>query len=332
MKLGILGLKGHLDSILAGIQKLDDVEIVAVSDDNRTRLDAFIQRLPQRRKPQAYTGWLHMLQHATLDVCCVADESGVRLDQLLELLDRNVSIISEKPLVTTLPGFDRLRTAFARSTSRLTMLLEMRYEGRYARMREIVQRGDIGEVCQVTALKSYKWGERPEWFKSRSRLGGTIPYIGIHLLDLIHWITALDFTRAAAFHEHLGQPAVGETENHASVLALLSNGASATAQLDYLRPAAALSHGDNRLRIAGTKGVIEVRDDDNAISLLAANKAERIPFGGPGNVLVEFVKYLRGGPTPRVTANDCFYSTEVALRVRDAADTQTLVSLPASTK
>ena len=152
---------------------------------------------------------------------------------------------------------DRLRKAFAKSKSQLTMLLELRHQPKNARVREIIERGDIGEVCQITTQKSYKWGERAEWFKTRARLGGTIPYIGIHSLDTIRWVTGLDFIHLAAIHGQIGRPEMGETECHASVLGELSNGASVTARIDYLRPAIAVTHSDDRLRVVGTKGVVE---------------------------------------------------------------------------
>ncbi len=108
----------------------------------------------------------------------------------------------------------------------------------------------------------------------------------------------------------------------------MSNGASVAARLDYLRPAKAASHGDDRLRVTGTKGVIEVNEGDDAITLVTEAGTERIPFETTENIFVEFVKFLRGGRPPRITADDSFYITEVVLRARDAADEKKLVALP----
>ena len=328
MKLALLGLKGHVTAVVAGAKQLGDVAIVAVSDNNLKAAEAFLKRLPQPHAAQAYAQWQHVLEHTLPDVCCVADESGMRLEQLLALLARGVHIISEKPLVTTLAELERLRAAFAKSKSQLTMLLELRHQPKYARVREIIQRGGIGVVSQVATQKSYKWGERPAWLQSRARLGGTIPYIGIHSLDIIRWVTGLDFTHVAAFHGRSGRPEFGETEDQASILARLSNGASVTARLDYLRPAKAATHGDDRLRVTGTKGVLEVNEGDDAITLVSDAGTERIPFEVTENIFVEFVKFLRGGPAPRITADDSFYLTEVVLRAREAADEKKLIALP----
>lgn len=329
MKLGIIGLKGHVGAVLTGAQQLGDVEVVAVSESDPKLLESFLTKQPLLRKAQGYDHWRHLVEHSMLDVCCVADESGVRCEQLLALIERDVHIVAEKPLVTTLDDLERVLKAFAKSKSQLTMLLELRHQPKNARVREIVQRGDIGEVCQITTQKSYHWGQRPEWLQSRERLGGTIPYIGIHSLDTVRWITGLNFTNVAAFHGNIGKPEMGETECHASVLAQLSNGASITARLDYLRPAKAAAYSGDRLRIIGTKGVVEVNDGDDTISLITDDHAARIPFGETANLFVEFARFLRGGPAPRITADDCFYITEVVLLARAAADQKKMVALPA---
>ena len=119
-----------------------------------------------------------------MDVCFVADENGMRAEQLLVLLERDIDIVTEKPLTTTLKDLQRVRQAIARSKSRVTMMLTQRHEGKYVTMRKLIAAGRIGKVRQVTSQKSYRLGERDEWQQHRQRLGGIIPFIGIHAIDL----------------------------------------------------------------------------------------------------------------------------------------------------
>ena len=62
--------------------------------------------------------------------------------------------------------------------------------------------------------------------------------------------------------------------------------------------------------------------------MITGDKTERIAFGETENLFVEFVKFLRGGPVARITADDSFYITEVVLRARDAADEKRMMELP----
>lgn len=328
MRLGLIGLKGHQSVVLEGARQLGNVEVVAISDDSKEELDRFKKRQPLARNAELYTDWKQLLEHSVLDVCCVCDENHVRAEQLLALARRNIHIVCEKPLTTTLDDLERVRTALTKSKSRLTMLLTMRHEAKYAKMRELIKAGAVGEVCQVTAQKSYQLHTRPDWFKERKRLGGAIPYIGIHPVDLMRWVTGLDYTHVAAFHGRIGKPEMKETEDHASLLLRLSNGASATVRLDYLRPQSAPSHGDDRLRVAGTEGVIELRYPDTAVSLIATDKkpASFEPDPVP-NLFVAFANALDKKQPPPISTEDCLYITEVVLKARDAADQQKLIEL-----
>jgi len=109
MKLGFIGLKGHVGAVLAGAKQLGDVQVAGVAEEDAKLLEAFLKRETAVPKSQGYKQWRHLVEHSMLDVCCVADESGVRFEQLLTLIERDIHIVSEKPLVTTLADLERLR-------------------------------------------------------------------------------------------------------------------------------------------------------------------------------------------------------------------------------
>lgn len=328
MRLGLIGLNGHQSVVLEGARQLGDVEIVAISHDDPAEIDKLKASEPMAKNAQAYGQALHLIEHTMMDVCCVCDVNGERAETLIALAGRGVHIVTEKPLTTTLEDLDRLRKALEKSSSKLTMLLTMRHEAKYATMRRLVKEGAVGTVCLASAQKSYRMGERADWQKSRRTLGGTIPFIGIHALDLIRWTTGLEFTHVAAFHGNLGKPAFKETEDSASILARLSNGGSATAHLDYLRPDTAPTHGDDRLRIAGSDGVLEALSWEHDLQLVTTRRPpERIPFDPVKNLFVDFVESIRANRPYPIPAADCLKITEVVLRARDAADTKTLIEL-----
>lgn len=331
MRIGFIGLKGHQSVVLAGIQQLQDVEIVAVADDDPAKLEDFARKASLAKSAEQYADWRHLIEHTMMDVCCVCDENGIRPDQLEALTARNIHIVTEKPLATTLEGLDRIRHALASSQSKLTMLLTMRHEAKYVTMRSLIQEGLIGVPCLATAQKSYRIEQRPQWQKERNRLGGTIPYIGIHAIDMMRWLTGLDYTAVAAFHGNLGTPEFGETEDQASVLLRMSNGASATARLDYLRPSKAPTHGDDRVRIAGSEGVIEASSGKPTITLLTEkDPPTEIEAKPTANLFVDFAQALRENREFRIPTADCLYITEVVLRAREAAESGKVLNLPAA--
>ncbi len=328
MRIGQIGLKGHQGVVYQGAKALGGCEIVAVSDDDANATARLIETQPLARRAESYRDWRHLVEHSMMDVCVVCDTNDTRADQIVALAERNIHIIAEKPLTTTLADLERVRAALAKSKSRLTMLLTMRHEPKYAAVRKLVQAGAIGKVCQVTAQKSYRVGERPEWMKRRATLGGTIPYIGIHSLDLIRWTTGLEYTHVTALHGNLGTPYFGETEDTATVLARMTGGVVASARLDYLRPTAAPTHGDDRLRIAGSAGVIEIRSDFNDLQLITPDEPPRELVAEPvEDFFTSFVRAIREDRPQVITAEDSLRMTEVVLKARDAADRMAVVEL-----
>jgi len=337
-KLGFIGLKGHESVVLRGAAELNkakpgSIEIVAVADDVPEELAAFAKQ-QQVQGAQAYPDWRHLLEHTMLDVVCLSDANDLHTEQIIECAKRNIDIVTEKPLALTLEDLARVKAALAKSKSRLTMLLTMRHEPKYTVVRRLIQEGAIGDVAQVTAQKSYRLEKRPAWFKQAKRLGGMIPYIGIHPVDLIRWTTGLDFQSIAAVHGRAGEfPELGEGNNQASLLATLNNGASATIRLDYLRPSTTPTHGDDCLRIAGSRGIIETRGDVTTISLLSSEKEpQTIKPDKPTNLFVEFLAALDASKPWPIPAEDCIRATEIVLLGRQAAEEQSVIKIPEAKK
>ncbi len=198
-------------------------------------------------------------------------------------------------------------------------MLSMRFEGIYRKAREIVSQGGIGEIVIAASQKSYKLGNRPEWMKNRGTYAGTIPYIGCHSLDLMRWITELEFIQGAAFQNTVGFPDLGCMENSASMILLASNGATISARLDYCRPWNVTGWGDDRLRIAGLEGILEILN--NKITLMTNRKdIVEIPPSESISQFENFMAAIEGREYLLIPANDCYRITEVVLKLRDAAD------------
>jgi predicted dehydrogenase len=99
----------------------------------------------------------------------------------------------------------------------------------------------------------------------------------------------------------------------------LANSGCASLAFDYFRPAAASTHGEDRVRIAGEKGVLEIAGGE--ASFFPRDAAPfRLEKEEPLSLFQEFVRNLEGGTPLRVTAADAFAITELALRCREAAD------------
>ncbi len=326
VRVGLIGLDGHYSEATMAADLLPAVEItaVAVAGDSDRREQ---KNDPHLAKAHVYDDYRALLDREKLDVVCLCDQNGTRAETVLACLERKIPTVAEKPMALTLADVGRIRQRLAATKTPLTMLLPMRFEPAYLGMKAIVDRGEIGEPIALSAQKSYQLGERPDWMKHRASFGGTIPYIGIHVVDLLRFISGRDMVEAAAFHSHVGFPSYGDMENNATISYRLDNGGTASVRIDYLRPAAAGSHGDDRLRIAGSKGVVEYQHGEVTL-ITDKQKPHRVtdlPRHTP--LFVDFLDAVYNGVKPMLTTEECLRITEIMLKTRDAADQRKVVQI-----
>lgn len=327
MNVGLVGLKGHQGTVLSQLGAAG-CRLAAVCDDDLATLAAVASWPAAEAGTRTYDTLEAMLDKEQLDIVCEAGVDSLRGGVLRACAARGIHTICEKPLAFDLEELEQVRQAVADGGSHLTMLLTMRFEPAYRLLREQVAAGAIGEVCQAAMQKSYRLGTRPAWQCSRSTFSGIIPFIGIHALDLIRYTSGRDFVRGAAFCANTGHPEIGDLQDNAALALELDNGGSAGVRLDYCRPAAAPTHGDDRLRLAGNKGVIEALACGTEVTLLTADEGpQTLPLPPAPLQFVNFVRSIRGEEACEVPAEDCFRISEVVLRLRAAAERGEVASL-----
>ena len=97
----------------------------------------------------------------------------------------------------------------------------------------------------------------------------------------------------------------------------LENQVFATVSADYFRPEGGARHDDDRIRVTGTRGMIEVMDGTAWLENDRPRRAISLPE--PGDAFGEFVKAINAGTADRF-AVDALESTRIALLAREAGD------------
>jgi len=322
MNVAILGLRGHQGIILEGITQLDNVRLAAVADEDEALFETVRKHPACTPDVKFYTDWRQALDDNDVQIAGVTGMDSDRAEVACECGARGLHMMTEKPLAMDLDGLERVRRAVRAAGVRLTIMISMRYAPAFRAIRKAVADGLVGTVCQMTMQKSYRLGERPEWQKSLKTFSGIIPFIGIHAMDLMRWTSGCEFTEVMAYHANVAHPEIRELQDAASVLLKLDTGGSATARLDYCRPAAAPTHGDDRLRIAGNKGVVEVIGEGARPVLITNDQGPReLPTGTEENHFADFVRAIESGGDCLAPEADCFRITEIVLKARESAET-----------
>ena len=238
-------------------------------------------------------------------------------------LERGITVVSDKPVAASWEQWGRLRELCQDNARVLLTEFPFRAQPEFQAARAAVAEGVIGEVVLATAQKSYRFGaSRPSWYNRREDYGGTMLWVASHGIDAIRFCTAQPFTRVIGVQGNLARPDYGTMEDHCVALFELKNGGSAVVHADYLRPDGAASHGDDRLRIAGSRGVIEVRD--GRCRLLAGDEPERdiTESVTVRPVHHELMAALTGESTEFYSTAASLETAAILLRSRDAADSR----------
>ena len=327
VRIAIIGLEGHIGQILEPLDRLPDVELVAIYDRNPSLMRE-VSNSKHGAHARLYANWRDLLDGEKLDIAGICGTNGERAEIILECARRKLHVVAEKPLAITRPDLERIRKAVSDSGIHLTMLIEMRFEAPYRALKQIVDSGEIGEVAQIGAQKSYKLGDRPDWMRHRATFGGTIPYIAVHMVDLMRWTSSRELVQVFSFEGRVGYPELQDMENVTTSLFKLDNGGSAALRMDYLRPETAATWGDDRLRLAGTRGIAEFQEHAGLTLVTDKSPMRKITDMPPGGSLfIDFLNSVYTGAAPSLVLRDIYRVCEIVLAARDSGDQNQIVQL-----
>jgi predicted dehydrogenase len=325
LKIGIIGFDGHVSEILDPLPSLPDVELAAVADaGSDPAAKRSYSKHPLITKARPYATAAEMLKRETLDLVAVCNNDGERTAAILACANRHLNVIAEKPLALNRRDLDAVYAAVEANHIHLGMLLPMRFDPPYRAMQRIVEAGEIGEVFQIDAQKSYQLGVRPAWQKHASTYGSTILWIGIHMIDLMTWCSGRTFMEVASYQARAGLPEAGDMETVTASIFRLDNGGTATLRMDYLRPATAAGHGDDRLRLAGTRGIVEYQEA-TGVTVMTDRMGPRTLTALPpqGSVFVDFLR-----PRPTLTWPEIVRANEITLATHESAQAHRIIAIP----
>jgi len=329
LKLAVIGSYGHVNVVLED-PGAAGVEVVAAARWGPDDPLGFVGRFASAPDGLAvYDDYRLMLDKARPDIAAVFMPLYRNAEASMAAAQAGCHVISEKPLATQLEDLARLREAVASAGVRIAAVFTARCESAFQTAREVVKQGRIGEPILASGQKSYPFAKRDDYYKDRRTYGGSIPWQAIHAMDFITYCTGKDYTRVAAMASNKAHPTHPGMEDNGGLLLELAGGGHAVIRFDYLRPWGAPGRrwGDERLRVAGSEGIVEVAGEGTIVTLMTPQAVERVPLCPPRRLLAEFAASVRGEGRCVVSPEDSFRLTEVALKARQAADTGRVVDL-----
>ncbi|MGL1891267.1 MAG: Gfo/Idh/MocA family oxidoreductase [Spirochaetaceae bacterium] len=321
-KIVIIGASGHWLNAIEGLKVYPEAQIVAFAPAVSMEMEKVNETLKEHLSLNIplYEDYETMLDEIKPDVAIINPYYYLNGPVTIQCLKRRIHCFTEKPLTFYRDELETIKKLVKEKNLKLSTMLGSRYHPAFYAAFRAVKDGLIGTPIQITAQKSYKSGLKPEWQHNRKQFGGIISWVGAHALDWINWVTDNGVKEIQAMENRNGNYGNGDMESSSIVLMRLNNGGQAAANIDYLRPSGAKNHGDDRLRIAGDKGVIEVMED-KAVIITADNNKEILPLEEKKEMFAEFLKYIDDDKCPyRQSLEDVYELTELCIRAQEEAD------------
>jgi myo-inositol 2-dehydrogenase / D-chiro-inositol 1-dehydrogenase len=311
IKVGMISFAhGHAGGFFAQLQRLSGVEVTAIADVNRSRVERYLTADERIR----YYADYHELLRSDCDAVIICSENIHHAEMTIAAAKAGKHVLCEKPLGLSIREMNEMIDTCRSYGVQLMTAFPCRFLPAVIRAKEAIERGDIGAIV---AVKATNHGTMPGgWFVEPALSGGgALLDHSVHVMDLLHWILDSPVKEVYAesgtlFHDI-------PVEDAGFVHVTFASGAFASIDTSWSRPKAFPYWGDVTLEIVGTKGLLSV-DAFAQINEVYSDESLKPKWSYWGDdmnrsLVKAFVQAIRMNEEVPVTGVDGMRSTLVAL-------------------
>lgn len=277
----------------------DVVDIVAIADPVPAALEAARIVAPHATPGET----LDDLLACDLDGVVIATPTAQHPAQALEALRAGVAVCCQKPLARTEAETAALVRA-ARDADRLLAVdFSYRFTAAAQALRTAIGSGAVGRMVGAELVFHNAYGPDKGWYRSRAEAGGgCVMDLGVHLIDLLTWLTGEEVAAIASSALFAGGEPWTEdrVEDFAQCQLRLSSGASASLTCSWWLPAGC--EAVIGVTLYGTQGGVRLRNVggsfyDFAAERLTGTRQETLtspPDAWGGRAVVDWARRLGG--------------------------------------
>ncbi len=255
IRLGIIGMgnmgSGHFHNILDG--KCPSVEVTAVCDIDSSKLE----NAKKYSGISLFTNSTELLDSGLVDAVLIAVPHYQHPEIAIAAFERKIHVLTEKPAGVYTRQVREMNEAADRSEVKFGIMFNQRTNPMYAKAREIVQSGQLGELKRMMWIIT-NWYRTQAYYDSgtwratwNGEGGGVLLNQAPHNLDLWQWIFGMP-KRIRATCE-FGKYHKINVEDDVTIFGEYANGATAS-----FITTTGDACGTNRLEITGDRGKIVV--------------------------------------------------------------------------
>ncbi len=227
-------------------------------------------------------------------------------------------VLAEKPAVMQAESLRCLIDLARQSGLLFAEMNPIFCEQPYAHMRGLITRGEIGQVVQVFAQKSYPYAP---WRPADEAIdGGLILQNAIHALRMVEHVALRRILRVSALQSTLGSHGTNAGLVASCSLTLaLEGGAVGAVTANYWNPPSTGAWGNEELRIFGERGLIQAASLGEDIAVYREEARIDAPAPAPQSFFAQFCTAIEQKKPLPLDAETAFHPTFAALAARESA-------------
>lgn len=254
-----------------------------------------------------------LLADPNIDLVSLCSPSrAAQMEDSIRCLEAGKHVLAEKPAALSEAALDAILHAAEKSGKSFREMGGTIFDQPYWAMRQMILDGELGEIVQVFAQKSYPYHSgRPQ---DEAQDGGLFLQVGIHAARMIEHVSGLKISSLTRIETSLGNPETGALKMAAAFQGKLENGAIASAISNYLNPQGIGHWGNEVLRVFGTKGLVEATATGTRI-ILGDRDLGPIPEAAPeDNYLTAYARHLLSHEAMPISLEDELHPLRALLR------------------
>ncbi|MBX3051299.1 MAG: Gfo/Idh/MocA family oxidoreductase [Caldilineaceae bacterium] len=257
--------------------------------------------------------------HPEIEAVIVSASEWAHLEHVLASLDAGKHVLVEKPMAISLSDASQMMAHAAQAGVHLMVCHSLRFDMRFAALRQAVANGAVGDVLHLYARRN-----APQI--AVERVMGRFPlayWLAPHDIDMMLWTTGSPVHKVMAYSRAGGQA----RQDFIIAVFTFANGAIGVLESSWGTPAVSGQPLTEQFTVRGTAGIAELLSNQSGVGVYRAGAAPEYPDIGYTPVIHDqqegmfrrllhhFVGVVRGQHPPIVTGADGLAAIRVAAAI-----------------
>jgi predicted dehydrogenase len=230
-----------------------------------------------------FLDYREMIEKTNPDGVAIATPDFLHREMAVYCLNAGKHVLVEKPLDVTVEGCLEMITAAEANGRLLQVDFHKRYDPYNRELRDMIARGVLGEIHYGYVHMEDRIEVPRDWFPEWAARSSPVWFLGVHMYDLIRWITGSDgkFVCATGIKRKLLSLGVNTYDSVQAKL-LLSSGASFVVDTSWILPDGHEAVVNQGLRVVGSEGMMEIDTQDRGARGCLTEPTDGRAQKGPG--------------------------------------------------